>query len=268
METLKHQWLGIGLGFLALFVALEGPALAADGAHKVARKLVTGKQIKDGSVQAKDLSAKARASLKGRTGPAGAQGDPGIQGVPGEQGPPGEQGIPGPVEGVVAGGDLTGTFPDPELGADVVGIPEVAKIPAVRILGSAQTIPDNTITTVFWGSGQTYESESTMYDSSEGTKLVAPITGLYLAHASLGFNAIANGVRTVSIAINGSNSNPACFDRQDSASATLATFVNATCVVRLNAGEFITTTVTQTSGGALGFNGFESASLTWMGTLT
>ena len=47
-----------------------------------------------------------------------------------------------------------------------------------------------------------------------------------------------------------------------------AAFVNATCVVRLNAGDFITTTVTQTSGAALGFNGFESASLTWLGSLT
>jgi hypothetical protein len=39
-------------------------------------------------------------------------------------------------------------------------------------------------------------------------------------------------------------------------------------VVRLDAGELITATVTQTSGAALGFNGFESASLTWVGSLT
>ena len=65
------------------------------------------------------------------------------------------------------------------------------------------------------------------------------------------------------IAINGSNSNPACFDR-DQATATLATFVNATCVIDLDAGEFVSTTVTQTSGGPLGLNGFESASLTWI----
>ena len=65
---------------------------------------------------------------------------------------------------------------------------------------------------------------------------------------------------------NGSNANPACFDR-DQATSDGATFVNVSCPVRLNAGEFITITVTQTSGGDLGFNGFESASLTWLGRL-
>lgn len=258
MDTLKHQWLGIGLGILALFVALEGPALAADGAHHVARKLVTGKQVKDGSLQAKDLSKKARASLRGQTGPPGAAGAPGIQG---------EQGIPGPIAGVPAGGDLTGTYPDPQLAADSVGIPEVAVIPAVRITGSATSVADDTITTVNWGPGQQYETVASMYDPAEGTRLVAPVSGLYLAHVSIGWNGAATGVRTAAIATNGSNSNPACFDRRGSASATLATFVNATCVVRLNQGEFVTATVTQTSGDALGFNGFESMSLTWLGSL-
>ena len=146
-------------------------------------------------------------------------------------------------------------------------IPHSLGIAAI-LVGSAMSVPSDTVTTVNWGSGQQYETDASMYDPAEGTRLVAPVSGLYLAHASLGFNGNDVGVRAVAIATNGSNSNPACFDRRAAASPTLATFVNATCVVRLNAGEFITATVTQTSGGALGFNGFESASLTWLGSLS
>jgi hypothetical protein len=81
----------------ALFAAMSGTAVAA--------KLITGKQIannsigaadiKNGSLQAKDLSAKARTALKGAAGPQGAAGPTGPQGPKGDTGAAGEPGAPG-----------------------------------------------------------------------------------------------------------------------------------------------------------------------------
>lgn len=59
------------------------------------------------------------AGARGPAGPAGAPGAPGIDGLPGPTGPEGPQGPTGPagsdatITGVTAGGDLSGTYPDP-----------------------------------------------------------------------------------------------------------------------------------------------------------
>ena len=70
------------IALLALFVALGSTGLAAPVVER-AKRLITGKQIKNGSLEAKDLSRKARRSLRGLPG---RRGDDGPQGAPG---PPG-----------------------------------------------------------------------------------------------------------------------------------------------------------------------------------
>src|SRR3954454_21460590 len=81
------------IAIIALVAACSGSAVAAS--------LITSKQIKDGSIQVKDLSKKARGSLVGKrglNGPAGtsgAKGDKGDSGTQGAQGPKGDQGSQG-----------------------------------------------------------------------------------------------------------------------------------------------------------------------------
>lgn len=87
---------------IALFAATTGTATAAS-------QLITGKQIKDGSITAKDikrrslgtaqLSPKAIKALRGAKGATGAQGPAGAAGAVGAVGPAGAagpQGIAGP----------------------------------------------------------------------------------------------------------------------------------------------------------------------------
>jgi hypothetical protein len=68
---------------VALFVALAGSATAAGTA------LITGAQIKNGSIGLVDLSSSAKSALKGQRGPAGPMGLQGVAGPPGAQGPAG-----------------------------------------------------------------------------------------------------------------------------------------------------------------------------------
>lgn len=67
-----------------------GVAIATAGSATAAR-LITGKQVKDGSISSKDLSKAIRAQLAkaGRPGPAGPAGAAGAKGDAGAQGAPG-----------------------------------------------------------------------------------------------------------------------------------------------------------------------------------
>jgi Collagen triple helix repeat (20 copies) len=78
------------------FAVVAAIVVAASGT--AATIVVTSKNIKNGTIQTVDISAKAKRALKGNRGPRGLAGLPGprgLQGLPGPAGAPGPQGPPG-----------------------------------------------------------------------------------------------------------------------------------------------------------------------------
>lgn len=66
----------------SLVVAVVAVVLASTGSA-VAARLITSKDIRNGTIQAADLSRSARDALSSRRGPRGAEGPPGVQGPAG-----------------------------------------------------------------------------------------------------------------------------------------------------------------------------------------
>ncbi|HST42658.1 MAG TPA: hypothetical protein VLK58_24265 [Conexibacter sp.] len=83
-----------------MVIAVVALVFATTGTAFAAKELITGRDIKNGSITTADLSRKTLRSLSGRRGPRGtngSDGDPGFPGPTGPQGSTGERGGTGPV---------------------------------------------------------------------------------------------------------------------------------------------------------------------------
>ena len=114
-----RRWLptpSMGIAGIALFLVLGGSALAGTGlirASDIATGAVTGRAIRAGAVEPKDLNASTRALFAARrvgngTGATGATGSGGAAGVRGETGVSGANGNPG-VNGINGAAGATGS---------------------------------------------------------------------------------------------------------------------------------------------------------------
>jgi len=131
--SLLHHLRRNAVAYLALFIALGGTSLAAATVitgKDVKNSSLTGKDVKNSSLTGKDIRVGSVNSGDVQDGsllgqdfapgqlPAGAQGpkgDTGAKGTDGTNGIDGTDGTDATINGVAAGGDLTGSFPNPSI---------------------------------------------------------------------------------------------------------------------------------------------------------
>jgi Collagen triple helix repeat (20 copies) len=108
-------------------IAAGVAAAVAAASGTAATIVVTSKNIKNGTIQTVDISAKAKRALRGNRGPRGPVGPPGPQGAAGAVGAPGPQGSQGPrgpSTAFVGSRDvIVGEVPDAEASIGHVSLP-------------------------------------------------------------------------------------------------------------------------------------------------
>ncbi len=244
------------LGAAALLCLLVVPIAVANGSGgpDASASASLKKQVKKLKKQVKQLTQQVDQVSK-QPGPQGAQGETGAQGARGPEGPPGA--ATGP-----AGGDLTGSYPDPSIAGGAVDSAKVqngslgaeelsSSIPAARVTnGGGEFVPDGAFTVLDFD--QEHYDTAGMHDNgSQSSRLTAPVSGVYQLSASIEWDApqateqlilVKNGVGGSSGTWLGENTG--VFPNIDAGQVIGA-------VARLNAGDYVEVIVRQVNGGAI-----------------
>ena len=176
-----------------------------------------------------------------------------------------------------AGGDLTGTFPNPTIGAGKVTPAKFGAIPQARVeKAAAQSIPTGPAFTGLTWATELYDTAG-LFNPAAPDRLTAPIAGVYAIEAGVRWAANATGFRFAGICINQLPADCSIDDNiavseyatndDPGVGALKLTQQSVSTQVKLAAGAIVHVVVTQDSGVALNVDPFRATylAMTWVG---